>query len=113
MKMKNIKKIILIFLIISIIPIISLVKGKTNYSLVLLKEKVENSSLELIKESKDGYLYLWNGSSNLNVPYTFIRTIREESDGYNTFESVKEKLKLYEENYKEIAKLTSIGKQLN
>ncbi len=110
MKMKNIKKIILIFLIISIIPILSLVKGKTNYSLVLLKEKVESSSLELIKESKDGYLYLWNGSGNLNVPYTFIRTIREESDGYNTFESVKEKLKLYEENYKEIAKLTSIGK---
>ncbi len=110
MKMKNIKKIILIFLIISIIPIISLVKGKTTYSLVLLKEKVENGSLELIKESKDGYLYLWNGSGNINVPYTFIRTIREESDGYNTFEFVKEKLKLYKENYKEIVKLTSIGK---
>ena len=108
--MKNIKKIVLIAIIISIIPVVSLVRGKTTYSLILLKEKVENNSLELIKETEDGYLYLYSGNGNLNVPYTLIRTIREESNGYNTFESVKEKLKYYEENFKEITQLSSIGK---
>ncbi|MGB9749637.1 MAG: M14 family zinc carboxypeptidase [Caldisericia bacterium] len=108
--MKNIKKIVLVITIISIIPVISFVKGKSTYSLILTKEKIESPSLELIQKSNDGYLYLWNGIGNLNVPYTFLRTIREGSEGYNTFETVKEKLKFYEENYKDIVELTSVGK---
>ena len=108
--MKYIKKITLILIIILIIPAISFVKGKTSYSLILTKEKIENSSLELIKESEEGFIYLWSGNNNLNIPYTLIRTINEDNNGYNTFESIKEKLKYYEENYKNIANFISIGK---
>ncbi len=109
---KLIKRIFLLLLIFSLIPLISLVKAKTPYYIVLLNQKLEKVplSLEFIKEVENGFLYLYNGTHKINYPYKIIRQIREDSNGYHKLSDVIEKLSFYNEKYKEITELKIIGK---
>lgn len=109
---KLIKRIFLLLLIFSLIPLISLVKAKTPYFIVLLDQKLEKEplSLEFIKEVENGFLYLYNGTHKINYPYKIIRQIREDSNGYHKLSDVIEKLSFYNEKYKEITELKIIGK---
>lgn len=109
---KIIKRIFLLLLIFSLIPLISLVKAKTPYFIILLDQKLEKEplSLEFIKEVENGFLYLYNGTQKINYPYKIIRQIREDSNGYHKLSDVIEKLSFYNEKYKEITELKIIGK---
>ncbi|MDI6860787.1 MAG: M14 family zinc carboxypeptidase [Caldisericia bacterium] len=107
-----IKRFILLLIIFSLIPLISLVKAKNPYFLILLENKLdrEPSSLEFIKETEDGFLYLYNGTQRINVPYKIVRVIREDPIGYHKLNDVIEKLNFYHEKYNDITELKSIGK---
>ncbi|MCX8094870.1 MAG: M14 family zinc carboxypeptidase [Caldisericia bacterium] len=109
---KLIKGLILFLLIFSFVPLTSLVRAKTPYFLILLDQKLtkEPISLEFIKETKNGFLYLYNGTQKINVPYKIVREIREDSTGYHKLSDVIEKLNFYSERYKEITELKLIGK---
>ncbi len=111
--MRRYLKIILISIIIfSLIPALSFVKAKTPYYIVLLDKKLEKDLyfLEFIKETEDGYLYLYSGSGKIPTTYKILREIREDSSGYHTYELVKKKLFEFNENYSDITELKLIGK---
>lgn len=109
---KIFKRLLLLIIVFSIVPLISLVKAKTPYFIVLLDQKLEREplSLEFIKEVDNGFLYLYNGTQKINFPYKIIRQVREDSKGYHKLSDVIEKLFFYNEKYKEITELKIIGK---
>ena len=111
--MKKLFTIIIIVILFLSIPFIN-IEGKAQKRILLLKAlpSYEIEGLEIVGKSKNGYLALYSGNKDLPIPHTTLRTVRDGVEGYNTYETLTNKLKEYEENYPDLLTLQSIGKTL-